>query len=173
MLKFIYTFSLFVLFSVFIFSCKSDESIAQVNIERTFPNLSFQNPVDIQTPNDGTNRLFVVSQLGKIFAFDNNNDIQSAKTFLDITDRVLFGGEQGLLGLAFHPNYNSNGVFFLNYTISNPRRTLVSKFTVSTNPDSAIKNSEEILLEVEQPYSNHNGGQLAFGPDGFLYISFG
>ncbi|MCB0744943.1 MAG: PQQ-dependent sugar dehydrogenase, partial [Ignavibacteriae bacterium] len=149
MLKFIYTFSLFVLLSVFILSCKSDETLAQVNIERAFPNLSFQNPVDIQTPNDGTNRLFVVSQLGKIFVFDNNNDIQSAKTFLDITDRVLFGGEQGLLGLAFHPNYNSNGVFFLNYTTSNPRRTLISKFTVSNNPDSAIKNSEEILLEVE------------------------
>jgi hypothetical protein len=80
----------------------------------------------------------------------------------------------GLLGLAFHPNFPSNGYFFVNYTAPGPRRTVISRFTVSsTNPDSADISSEVIILEVDQPYDNHNGGQIAFGPDGYLYIALG
>lgn len=139
-----------------------------------FPNLSFEYPVDIQFPDDNTNRLFVLSQLGVIYVFENRNDVASKKVFLDISSKVLYGGEQGLLGLAFHPYYKTNGYFYIDYTTDNPRRTIVSRFRVSANdPDKADPSSETILLEVPQPYSNHNGGQIIFGSDGYLYISFG
>ena len=106
--------------------------------------------------------------------FENNSSVSQSKIFLDIRSKVLFGGEQGLLGLAFHPNYKQNGYFYINYTTSNPRRTVISRFNVSNdNPDLADPNSELILLEIAQPYSNHNGGQTSFGPDGYLYISLG
>ena len=79
-----------------------------------------------------------------------------------------------MLGLAFHPNYETNGYFYVNYTAPSPLRTIISRFSVSsTNPDSADKNSELILLTYDQPYSNHNGGCVAFGPDGNLYIAAG
>ncbi len=146
---------------------------AQTNIVRAFPNLSFSSPVDIQFPKDNTNRLFVVSQEGVIHVLENNSDINTSSTFLDIRDSLLFGGEQGLVGLAFHPNFVSNGYFFLNYTRTNPRRTIISRFSVSADHNLADPNSEVILLEVDQPYSNHNGGQISFGPDGYLYTSLG
>ncbi|HOI28648.1 MAG TPA: PQQ-dependent sugar dehydrogenase [Melioribacteraceae bacterium] len=157
---------------ILITGCKP--SNAQVQIMPAFPNLSFEQPVDIQYPDDGTNRLFVVSQPGVIYLFENNNDVRTKKVFLDIRDKVLFGGEQGLLGLAFHPDYRNNGFFYINYTTSNPRRTVVSRFRVSqSDPDAADRSSELILLQADQPYSNHNGGQTSFGPDGYLYISLG
>lgn len=147
---------------------------AQTDIVRSFPQLSFSNPVDIQHAGDNSNRLFIVSQEGVIHVFENDDNVSSSTTFLDITSKVLFSGEQGLLGLAFHPNYENNGQFYVNYTTSNPRRTIISRFLVSsTDANLAETTSEQIILEVNQPYSNHNGGQIAFGPDGFLYISFG
>ncbi|MFZ1290550.1 MAG: PQQ-dependent sugar dehydrogenase [Melioribacteraceae bacterium] len=169
--KSIYSAILFI--SIFNLSCKEKTTIAQSYISRAFPNLTFENPVDIQSPNDDTDRMFIVLQKGKIFVFPNDDEIKSANLFLDIEQKVLFGGEQGLLGLAFHPNYKTNGKFFVNYVAENPRRTIISKFTVSDDPNVANSKSEEILLEVEQPYSNHNGGQIVFGLDGYLYISFG
>ncbi|MBS3944441.1 MAG: PQQ-dependent sugar dehydrogenase [Melioribacter sp.] len=164
---------LLVVISFFLISgCNSNK--AQLQITPAFPNLSFEQPVDIQHPGDGSNRLFVVSQPGIIYLFENNNNTTIKKVFLDIRDKVLFGGEQGLLGIAFHPDYKTNGYFYINYTTSNPRRSIVSRFRVSNNdPDVADRNSELILLTVDQPYSNHNGGQTSFGPDGYLYISFG
>ena len=147
---------------------------AQVEYVDAFPNLEFDAPVDIQNAADGSNRLFVLEQEGSIRVFPNDPDVNSAEIFLDISDQVLYGGEQGLLGLAFHPNYEENGYFYLDYTASDPRRTVISRFSVSSNdPNKADPNSELVLLEVEQPYSNHNGGQIVFGPDGYLYVSFG
>lgn len=162
-----------IIISLFLISgCNS--SNAQLQLIPAFPNLSFEQPVDIQHSGDGSNRLFVVSQPGTIYVFENNNNTTIKKVFLDIRDKVLFGGEQGLLGLAFHPDYKTNGYFYINYTTSNPRRSIVSRFNVSANdPDIADRNSELVLLTVDQPYSNHNGGQTSFGPDGYLYISFG
>lgn len=146
----------------------------QYILQDAFPNLSFNNPVDLQHANDGTNRLFVVSQHGLIYVFENISDASSAKTFLDIRDKVIAGGELGLLGLAFHPDYENNGYFYVNYTASNPLRSVVARYSASiTNPNSAYKKSERILFQVNQPYRNHNGGQLAFGPDGYLYIALG
>lgn len=146
---------------------------AQSDTVRAFPNLTFSNPVDIQFPKDKSNRLFVVSQEGIIHVFENNSNANTSSIFLDIRDSLLYGGEQGLLGLAFHPNFSDNGYFYLNYTRANPRRSVISRFTVSENPLLGNHKSEIIILEIPQPYSNHNGGQVAFGPDGFLYISIG
>ncbi len=140
-----------------------------------FPNLSFTRPVDLQHAGDNTNRIFVVEQEGVISVFANNASVASKKTFLDIKSKVNdSGNEEGLLGLAFHPNYETNGYFYVNYTASSPRRTVISRFKVSTaDPDIADAASELIILEFAQPYSNHNGGQVSFGPDGFLYIATG
>lgn len=158
-------------FSIIFISCTQNE--AQVSIVEAFPNISFNQPVDIQNAGDGSDRLFVLSQDGVIHVFQNDENVNSKKTFLDIRDKVLSGGEQGLLGLAFHPNYKNNGYFYVDYTVSNPRRTIISRYSVSGDPDAADKNSEQILMEIEQPYANHNGGQISFGLDGYLYISLG
>lgn len=154
-------------------SCNETKSTS-FSLEEAFPYLTFSNPVDLQSPRDGTNRLFVVEQQGRIIVFVNDRNTTTKKVFLDISDRVSWGGEMGLLGLAFHPQFSSNGYFYVNYTANNPRRTVISRFRVPpTNPDSADKNSELILMTFNQPYSNHNGGCLAFGPDGYLYIATG
>lgn len=148
---------------------------AQFILENAFPNLSFIDPLDLQNSGDGTDRIFVAERAGRIKVFPNSSSVTSLKTYLDITDRVSAGGEMGLLGLAFHPDYENNGYFYVNYTTSNPRKTRISRFQVSSeNPDSADKNSEIILLTFSQPFSNHNGGWIGFGPDdGFFYIGVG
>ncbi len=146
----------------------------QYTIENAFPNLNFNNALYITNSDDGTNRIFVVEQNGIIKVFPNTASATSTKTFLNITDRVTSGGEMGLLGLAFHPDYQNNGYFYVNYTANNPRRTIISRFQVTSNPDSADKNSEFEVIVYNQPYSNHNGGWIGFGPmDGYLYIAAG
>jgi glucose/arabinose dehydrogenase len=123
-------------------------------------------------PND--NRFFVVEQRGTIRIIENGT--LRAGNFLDISSLVNFdGGEQGLLGLAFHPNYASNRLFYLNYTRDlGSRETIIAEYqTSASNPNLADPNSERILLVVNQPFTNHKGGQLAFGPDGYLYIGLG
>lgn len=145
-----------------------------LEIETAFDNLFFSRPVDIQHAGDGTNRLFVVEQhSGKILVFDNDQNVSTSDTFLDLT--VNTGNEEGLLGLAFHPDYENNGHFFVYYSTSSPRRSVISRFTVdAANPNLADPASELIIMEIAQPYSNHNGGQLAFSPlDGYLYIGLG
>lgn len=148
---------------------------AQVEVRPAFPNLTFEAPVDIQHPGDGTDRLFVVEKPGVIRVFDNDSAAVSAGVFLDIRDRVDdSGGEMGLLGLAFHPDYETNGYFFVDYTAGSPRRTVIARYEVdASDPNRADPDSETIILEVDQPYGNHNGGQIQFGPDGYLYIALG
>jgi len=131
-------------------------------------------PVELTSPSDNSNRVFVVEQKGKIKSFPNQTDVKSTTVFLDIVKKVDSGGEKGLLGLAFHPDYKNNGFFYVNYTRSSPLETIISRFKVSrSNAGSADPTSEEILLRYSQPYSNHNGGKIAFGKDGYLYISAG
>ncbi len=130
------------------------------------------NPVDLQAIPGDRSRVFIVEQPGRIRIL--RNGALAATPFLDVTDRVgSSGSEQGLLGLAFHPRYAQNGRFFVNYT-DQAGDTHVAEFTVSpSNPDLADRGSERTLLFVDQPFSNHNGGGLAFGNDGFLYIGLG
>ena len=147
---------------------------AQLSLESAFPDLSFSSPVFLTNAGDSTDRIFVVEQAGRIKVFQNSSSVQSSKTFLDITDRVTSGGETGLLGLAFHPDYKNNGYFYVDYTTPDPLTTRISRFQVTSNPDSANINSEVILLSFAQPYTNHNGGWIGFGPnDGYLYIGAG
>jgi len=130
----------------------------------------FSGPVDIQ--NAGDERLFVVEQRGVIKIL-NADGSTNATSFLDIQSQVNFGGERGLLGLAFHPDYQNNGFFFVHYSDAQGD-TQISRFTVdSGNPDIADPSSELLILNVDQPQGNHNGGTITFGPGGFLYIALG
>jgi glucose/arabinose dehydrogenase len=120
---------------------------------------------------DGSGRLFVIEKAGRIRIIQDGQLL--SQPFLDITDRVgSSGNEQGLLGLAFHPQYSQNGQFFVNYTDQNGD-TVIARFQVSGDPNVADPGSEVKLLGVDQPYANHNGGVLAFGPDGYLYAGLG
>ena len=129
--------------------------------------------VGMTYPPDGSDRLYVVLQPGRIVFFPNDREVDSAELFLDIRDRVNDRGEEeGLLGLAFDPQYADNGHLYVYYSASSPRRSVVSRFSASAD-GRADPGSERVLLEVAQPFSNHNGGQIAFGPDGYLYIALG
>ncbi|MCF1192616.1 PQQ-dependent sugar dehydrogenase [Mangrovimonas sp. AS39] len=139
-------------------------------IELELVSNGFDDPVAIRNAFD--DRLFVVEQGGTIQIIQENG-IVNTTPFLDISSQISGGGERGLLGLAFHPNYTANGYFFVNYTNSSGD-TVISRFTTNeANPDLADLDSENIILTLDQPFTNHNGGDLAFGPDGYLYIANG
>lgn len=143
-----------------------------INLADAFPHLTFASPVDIS--HAGDNRLFIVEQVGRIRVTPLDPTTTQSSLFLNISDRVISGGEMGLLGLAFHPNYAQNGYFYVNYTHDSGQLvTRISRFQVTADPNVADPNSELILLQFAQPASNHNGGDLNFGPDGYLYIGNG
>ncbi|HEY7751059.1 MAG TPA: PQQ-dependent sugar dehydrogenase [Ignavibacteriaceae bacterium] len=168
-------FLLFALCFITLFAVKTK---AQYTLIDAFPNLTgFSSPVDLRHSGDCSNRIFVAEQNGIIKVFPNKSNVTNSevKIFLNIDDSVASGGEMGLLGLTFHPDYENNGYFYVNYTADPPRRTIIARFQVSaTNPDSAIKSSKLNLITFSQPFSNHNGGWVGFGPnDGYLYIATG
>ncbi len=145
-----------------------------VDLERAFPDFEFERPVYLTGAGDGTERVFVVEQAGKIWTFDGTTDTPAEKTiFLDISERVSrVGNEEGLLGLAFHPDFAENGQFYVHYSSSvNDEHGILAMFTADEN--TADPDSESVLLEVKQPFRNHNGGMIAFGPDGYLYMALG
>jgi hypothetical protein len=128
-------------------------------------------PVYVISPPGDIQRVFIVEQPGRIKILLDGEILPAP--FLDITGDVSYGGERGLLGLAFHPDYENNGYFFVNYT-NNSGTTIISRFTVTSDPDVADPGSEFVVLTISQPYSNHNGGWIAFGPDdSYLYIGMG
>lgn len=134
-------------------------------------------PVAVRHAGDGSDRVFIIEKVGRIRIFDTSTDTLVSAPFLDITGAVDSGGnEQGLLGLAFHPDYSSNGFFYVNYTQdpgAGDDRTRIERYTVSADPNVANVGSALTLLEIEQDAGNHNGGDIHFGPDGFLYIGMG
>ena len=156
--------------------------IAKVKTVRTFKNLRIKLPVVIKNAGDGSNRLFIASQVGKVFVMSEDPATEDPDVFLDIEKKVRYidrENEEGLLGLAFHPQYKKNGQLFVYYTRyqktgSLPRTSVVSRFTVSKqDPNRIDPDSEEVIMTVKQPFWNHNGGTICFGPDGFLYIALG
>ena len=161
---------------VSLLACDSEPTppAGSIEIERVFPDLSFQEMTNLVQPDDTSGLIFITEQRGVIYAFSANNS-QQADIFLDITDRVNRGGnEEGLLGLVFDPDYQGNGYFYVYYSAADPSRSVLSRFNLDQeDTDVADPESEVIIMEVEQPFSNHNAGQLAFGPDGYLYIGLG
>lgn len=141
-----------------------------VRIERAYPSLTFTSPVFV-TAIPGTKQLAVVEQAGVVRAFVDSDATTTSTVLLDIRSRVTAGGEKGLLGLAFDPGYATNGFLYVNYTAPSPLRTRVTRFKATDGV--ADPASEVTLLEFGQPYPNHNGGMLAFGRDGMLYVAVG
>jgi glucose/arabinose dehydrogenase len=130
----------------------------------------FEAPLGVTNAGDGSGRLFVVEQTGAIRIIDDGTVLE--EPFLDVGEAIVAGGEQGLLGLAFHPDYKRNGWFFINYTDVNGD-TVVAEVRTSDDPNRADEGSVQPLLQIDQPYANHNGGQLEFGSDGYLHIATG
>jgi len=161
-------------------SLKVAETDSGIEVAKTFTNLRIRRPILLTNAGDGSNRLFVPSQLGTIHVFPNDPAVEEAKVFMDLSSRVVYEdkeNEKGFLGMAFHPRYKENGEFFVYYTPTDARKphtVAVSRFRVSKDdPNRADLNSEERLLEIEHPFWNHKGGTIAFGPDGYLYIAVG
>jgi len=143
----------------------------KLELIESYPNLSFAKPLYFTTT--GADNCYVVQQTGQILIFEDDPDVQDSQVFLDLGDIVnTRGNEEGLLGLAFHPDYESNGYFYVNYTSATG--TVVARYTRSEDdPSAADPGSAHIMLTFDQPYANHNAGHMDFGPDGYLYIATG
>ena len=145
-----------------------------IQVTRVYPALTFTNPVLAVQPPGDDGRWFVVEQAGRVLAFDNLATVTAAGEVIDITARVQDGGERGLLGMAFDPQFASNGRVFLHYTRDNAQlQSVLAVYTSADGGTTLDPASESILLTVDQPFDNHNGGHLAFGPDGMLYMALG
>ncbi len=149
--------------------------LGSLNIERVFPKVSFKRMVDLIFSGVGTPQAFLVLQPGRIVVFNYNESDPQPQEFLDIRGRVSDkGNEEGLLGMALSPDFSGDGHFYLYYSAANPRRSVLSRFTIRPGDiSSGDPSSERVIFEVPQPYSNHNGGQIRFGPQGLLYIGLG
>ncbi|HSH26845.1 MAG TPA: PQQ-dependent sugar dehydrogenase, partial [Wenzhouxiangella sp.] len=148
---------------------------ADITLSPAFGGASFATPVALRHAGDGSGRKFIVERAGAIRIVDSGGN-KLANPFLDSFDEsVSTSGEGGLLGLAFHPGYAGNGRFYVYYTWHNGSGLIsrISEFQVGANPNVANPASERVILEVPQDFTNHNGGDIHFGPDGFLWIGFG
>ncbi|WP_036155761.1 PQQ-dependent sugar dehydrogenase [Maribacter forsetii] len=149
------------------------DSLVSFTVNNAFSNLTFNNPLDLQSVTGDSTRIFVAEKGGVIKIFNHEATTEEATTFLDISARTATASELGLLGFAFHPDYTTNGFLYVTYTPSE-ELAVVSRFKISdTDANMVDESSELVLLEISQPATNHNGGQLAFGPDGYLYIASG
>lgn len=155
-------------------SGSSTESPSRLAIERAFKSVDLALPVWMEQPPGDSSVWFAVEQKGTLVRFKDSPGARKS-TALDIRDRVKYGGERGFLGLAFHPDFQKNGHIFVNYTTEagGPLTTRVSRFTANDARSEFDPKSEKVLLSFRQTYANHNGGQVSFGPDGYLYIGVG
>jgi glucose/arabinose dehydrogenase len=144
-------------------------ALADVQLEPILTDLS--NPLYLTNAHDGSNRIFILEQAGMIKVLQPGSTTPTV--FLDITPKVLSGGEQGLLGLTFHPEYATNRRFFINYTRQPDGATVIAEYQASASDANVADPLETTLLLIPQPFNNHNGGMIEFGPDGFLYIGMG
>lgn len=151
------------------------EPLPSLDLKPAFPDLKFNRPLWMEEIPDGSKRVVVVQQDGKILVLPNRADAREAATFLDITDRKpLVQNEEGLLAFAFHPKYKENGLLYINYSQQTPKRGVLSEWRVSkSDPNKVDPATERVLLEIPRPYWNHDGACINFGPDGFLYFSMG
>jgi glucose/arabinose dehydrogenase len=161
-------------------SLKVADTPSGLEVEKVFTNFRINRPILLTHAGDGSNRIFVPSQTGTIYVFPNDPSVEEPEVFLDISKRVVYQdkqNEKGFLGMAFHPRYKENGEFFVYYTpidTTKPHTVAVSRFRVSKDdPNRADPDSEERLLEVDEPFWNHEGGTITFGPDGYLYVALG
>lgn len=148
----------------------------RIQLENPFPNLpGLTSPLAMVMAPGDSGYWYVVQQTGQVVKFVNSPGVNSAATFIDIDDgRLVYGNEMGLLGMAFHPDFASNGYVYLSYTSPvGGRVSRVSRFSLDATGQALNPASEQIILSVAQPYTNHNGGQIAFGPDNYLYIGLG
>ncbi len=156
---------------LFLLAACSSTAHSQDTVELDLVAGGLNRPLGLVDAEDGSARLFVIEQGGRVRVILDGAVL--AQPFLDLSNAVSCCGERGLLGLAFHPSYATNGFFFVNYTADNGD-TVVSRFTVSAGDlNHADPDSEIEILRLDQPFSNHNGGHLAFGPDGYLYVATG
>lgn len=154
-------------------SLYATERTSYVPVE-AFPNLQFSLPVYLVAPPDGSNRFFVLEQGGRVLWFENRASETRADVALNISEKVRRQHmEEGLLGLAFHPQLKSNRKVYLYYSASDPIRNVLAEFKMNVALTKIDPDSERVLLNIEKPYGNHNGGMIGFGPDGFLYVSIG
>ncbi|MBO0799901.1 MAG: PQQ-dependent sugar dehydrogenase, partial [Blastocatellia bacterium] len=130
-------------------------------------------PLFLTNAHDGSGRLFILEQPGRIRIILRGGTVPVATPFLDLTAKVLSGGERGLLGMAFHPQFKSNLRFFVDYTRIPDGATVISEFKASASNPNIAETDEKVLLTIPQPFDNHNGGMIEFGADGFLYIGMG
>lgn len=154
---------------------QTSHPLSPMGLERAFPNLTFQHLTNLTQPDDGLSNIFVTEQAGRVMVFSDDHEVSEGHVFLDIRERVSTKGtEEGLLGFTFDPGFNNNGYFYVYYSAETPRRSVLSRFSRELgNPRMANSQSERILMEILQPFGNHNGGQIAFGQDGYLYIGLG
>ncbi len=145
------------------------------HFEVAFADLKFHRPLYVTAPNDGTDRLFVVEQAGRVHVFENDPRVQATHLAVDLQKKVRReGNEEGLLGLAFDPEFKTSRRIYLHYTAAQGRRrNVLSSFTMDQTGQTIDPGSESVILEVDQPWSNHNGGMIEFGPDGYLYVALG
>ncbi len=152
-------------------TCIAENITPRIVVSNAFPGTTFVRPIVMKQNVSESSQIFVAEKGGTVQLLVNGS--KQPTPFLDISSKVTSGGEQGLLGLAFHPNYVSNRYFYISYTDINGD-SVISRFTrSSSNPNLADQNSESVVVTLAQPYANHNGGNIGFGPDGYLYIGFG